>query len=113
MTPEIRFLLEDMLAYASEAVDTVGELSAEQVLADRLREHAVLRTVQIVGEAAAQIVKRRPDGFPGLELQQAIGLRNILVHGYAKVRLQEVVGIVRKDLPGLIAATRRLLGENI
>ena len=111
MSPAIRFLLEDIVAYGSEAVETVGDRDAGAILADRLREHAVLRTVQIVGEAAAQILKARPEGIADLELRDAAGFRN--VHGYAKVRMERVVVIVRQSLPPLIAGARTVLGEKI
>ena len=113
MNPAIRFLLEDIVAYGSEAVEIVGDRDAGNILADRLREHAVLRTVQIVGEASAQILKTRPEGIADLELRDAAGFRNVLVHGYAKVRMERVVEIVRRSLPPLIAGARTVLGEEI
>lgn len=111
MQQEVRFLLEDILEYGREATDTVGDLSVEQILAERLREHAVLRTIQIVGEAVAQALKREPDVLAGLGFERAVSLRNVLVHGYAKVRMEEVVQIIRHDLPRLLAAVEHILGE--
>lgn len=111
----VRLLLQDIIDYGEEAVATVGELSAADILAERFREHAVLRTVQIVGEASAQILKVRPDGFAGLALREAAGVRNILVHGYAVARMERIVVLVRRDIPSLIAAVRLLLesGEEL
>lgn len=111
--PAIRFLLEDIVAYGGEAVETVGDRDATAILADRLREHAVLRTVQIVGQAAAQILKKQPDGITNLELRDAAGFRNVLVHGYAKIRMERVLVIVRQSLPPLITGARKVLGEEI
>ena len=111
ITPQLRFLLEDVRLYARESIDTVGGRTADEVLSDRLREHAVLRTTQIVGEAAAQILKQRPAGFEGIELREAVALRNMLVHGYAKIRMTAVIDIVANDLPRLVAAIDRLLTE--
>lgn len=106
-------LLQDVLDYGQEAIETVADLSADQILGERMREHAVLRTVQIVGEAASQATKldatllsRIPD------LRRAIGLRNVLVHGYVKVRMEEIVLIVRHDLPDLLTKVRTVLGEH-
>lgn len=106
-------LLQDVLDYGQEAIETVADLSADQILGERMREHAVLRTVQIVGEAASQATKldatllsRIPD------LRRAIGLRNVLVHGYVKVRMEEIVLIVRHDLPDLLTQVRAALGEH-
>lgn len=110
--PAIRFLLEDIIAYGVEAQETVGDRDAVAIVSERLREHAVLRTVQIVGEAAAQILKKQPEGIPGLALRDATGFRNVLVHGYAKLRMERVVDIVRISLPPLIDGARRALGED-
>ena len=107
----VRNLMLDMRAYAAEAIELVGERSAEQVAAERMREHSVLRTVTIVGEAAAQTLKLQPQGFERLELRQAASFRNMIVHGYGKVRLEKVIDVVRGDLPRLIEALDRILGE--
>lgn len=111
MSPDVRFLLEDIVAYGREAVEAVGTLDAEIILAERFREHAVLRTVQIVGEASAQLLKKFPQGLEGLALQDAAGFRNVLVHGYAKVRMERVISIVCDSLPILIEGAERLLSE--
>lgn len=111
----IRELLQDIIDYGVEAVETVGDRDGETILQERLREHAVLRTVQIVGEASAQILQVRPQGIEGLALRDAAGLRNILVHGYAKARMDRVVVIVRRDVVALVEAARAALasGEEI
>lgn len=105
----IRALLQDIVDYGLEAVATVGDRDGEAILKNRLREHAVLRTVQIVGEAAAQILQVRPQGIEGLDLRDATGLRNILVHGYAKARMDRVVIIVRRDVVALVEAAKAAL----
>lgn len=105
----VRALLQDIIEYGEEAVATVGELDGDAILAERFREHAVLRTVQIVGEASAQILQVRPQGIEGLALRDATGLRNILVHGYAKARMDRVVIIVRRDVVALVNAAKAAL----
>lgn len=49
-----RPLLEDMLAYAKEAIDLVGGRDGVAMAADRMRCLAAARTVEVVGEAASQ-----------------------------------------------------------
>ena len=114
MTSEaIRFLLEDMRAYAAEAIEITGDRESDEIVAERLREHGVLRTVQIVGEAAAQVLRLQPEGLEGVELREATRIRNILVHGYGKIRMNLIVSVVRDDLPRLITALDRVLGKTI
>lgn len=112
MAPTTKPLLEDIVSYGREAIEAVGDRSADQVLAERFREHAVLRTVQIVGEAAAQASKGSPEILASIpDLRRAVNLRNILVHGYTEIRMDEVIRIVRHELPDLISDVERLLGE--
>lgn len=111
-TLALRDRLNDIVSYGSEAIEAVGDLSADQILAERFREHTVLRTVQIVGEAAAQLIKLDPimsERIP--DLRRAIQLRNVLVHGYTKIRMDEIVLIVRTDMPGLVSRAADILGE--
>lgn len=111
--PALRDRLRDIVSYGGEAIDAVGTLSAELILAERFREHTVLRTVQIVGEAAAQLMKldaTMADRIP--DLRRAIDLRNVLVHGYTKIRMEEIVQIVRTYMPGLVARAAAVLGED-
>lgn len=111
--PALRDRLQDVVSYGNEAIEAVGDLSAEQILAERFREHTVLRTVQIVGEAAAQLIKLDPAMDARIpDLRPAIKLRNVLVHVYAKIRMEEIVQIVRTDMPGLVARAAAVLGED-
>lgn len=111
--PAIRDRLRDIVDYGQEAVDAVGGRSGEEVLAERFREHTVLRTVQVVGEAAAQLVKLDATMLTRIpHLRRAIDLRNVLVHGYRKIRMEEVVRIVRTEMPDLIARVAAVLGED-
>ena len=48
-------MLEDMRAYAVEAVDLLGERSGEDLATDRMRFLAVSRAAEIVGEAATRV----------------------------------------------------------
>lgn len=105
----VRALLQDIVDHGEEAIAIVGDRDGDAVLAERLREHAVLRTVQIVGEASAQILQVRPQGIEGLALRDATGLQNILVHGYAKARMDRVVIIVRRDVVALVEAAKAAL----
>ena len=55
--PAIRERLRDIVDYGREAVAAVGERTADEILTERFREHAVVRTVSVVGEASAQLLK--------------------------------------------------------
>jgi uncharacterized protein with HEPN domain len=47
---------------------------------------------------------------PELPWREAVGLRDILIHGYGQIRLDIVVDTIREHFPGLVAALDKLLG---
>jgi uncharacterized protein with HEPN domain len=73
---------------------------------------AVVRAIQLVGQAARNISTEVQAANPDTPWRQMIGMRNVVVHDYADVDLALVWKTVREDLPGVIARLRVLLGEN-
>jgi len=84
----------------------------EDYRADAMLRAAVERQFEIIGEALAQLSRidaalanRVPD------LHRIIAFRNILVHGYAVVKNDEVWRVVANDLPKLRDTLNELLGD--
>ena len=78
--PQVR--LRHILAYSREAVELMRDRSRADLNTDRALGLAIIRCVEIVGEAASRIpiaIRRR---YPTILWQQIIGMRNRLVHGY-------------------------------
>ncbi|SFC97118.1 Uncharacterized conserved protein, contains HEPN domain [Thiohalospira halophila DSM 15071] len=99
---------------AREAALRVAEFtegaSEERYLGDALLRSAVERQLEIVGEALGQLEKH----FPGVaesipDLRAAVNLRNILIHGYAKLNHRIVWRTVHEDLPRMAGELSRLL----
>lgn len=84
----------------------------EELDADPLLRAGLERELQIVGEALSQLA-RLDSGLASriTELSDIIGLRNILVHGYAKVDLDRLWRVVHEDVPLLRAQLHALLEE--
>jgi len=98
------------------AADAIGRYSAgksiEEFLSDDMLRSAVERQFEIIGEALAQLAKidsqlvsRIPDAG------NAIGFRNVLIHGYAKIDSGIVWEAVTKSLPRLRASVDSMLNE--
>lgn len=103
-----RLLLDDMLEAAERIERYVVGLDQPGFLADEKTSDAVVRNLEILGEAAAHV----PDDFkartPDLEWPRIVGLRNRVVHGYFAVDLEIVWRIVVSDLPDLVSRLRAL-----
>lgn len=105
-------LVWDALQAARAIQSYLGGVSLEVYLSDAMRRRAVEREFEIVGEALGRI--RQHDGetaarIPGLH--HAVGLRNVLIHGYAEIVDERVFDTAMQDLPGLVDALAALLGE--
>ncbi len=106
-----RSRLSDMLSYAKDAIELLGESNAASLSSDKMRPYAVIRAVEIVGEAGSQVSQAGSDACPGGSWSGAIGTWNRLIHAYRGIDYDVLVSTVREDLPPLIAELERLLGE--
>jgi len=100
-----------MLQYASNAIEFVRDVSFEDFAADKLRYFAVMKNVEIVGEAANMLTKDFCAFHPDLPWTQITGMRHVLVHGYAQVSDIKLWRTAKKDLPTLCDAIQKLLAE--
>jgi uncharacterized protein with HEPN domain len=92
----------------AEAVRRVAEYadgkSREEFLADRLVQDAVMRNLEVLGEAANNCFKVSPDvdaKYPQVPFAKIYGLRNQLTHGYWTVDLEILWNVTQKDVPEL------------
>ena len=98
-----------MLLAARDGVRFASELTFEQFESSRLQQYAVLKAIEIIGEAAAHISLETKNSHPDLPWTEIIGMRNRLVHGYFEVDIERVWGTVRNDLPRLISQIEPLV----
>ncbi len=95
--------LLDMLLAARDGVRFASGLTFEQFEGSRLQQYAVLKAIEIIGEAAAHISLETKNSHPDIPWTEIIGMRNRLVHGYFEVDIERVWGTVQDDLPRLIS----------
>ena len=69
----------------------------------------IVRHLQIIGEAAAGLGSEFHGPHPEVAWPQIVALRNIVVHEYFGVDLEEVWTTVQRDLPALKVQVRALL----
>ena len=95
--------LADMLLAARNAVEFVGGLTQQQFEQDVLRQNAVVKAVEIVGEAASRLSAETKEELPEIAWDKIIGMRHRLVHGYFAINYGRVWEVVQNDLPKLIS----------
>ena len=92
----------DMLQASQKAIEYARGLNEEQFQASGLHQDAILRQLTIVGEAAKRVSAEFCASQPEIPWRQIAGFRDVVVHDYSQVDLQEVWWIVQQDLPTLI-----------
>ena len=99
----IRDAINDIKSYAA-----VGEAA---FLADRMRQDAVIRKLEIIGEAVKRISETTRARRPEIPWKQIAGMRDRLTHDYFGVDLGLVWRVVERDLQPLNAAIDELLSR--
>jgi uncharacterized protein with HEPN domain len=102
MRRQYRFYLEDMLSAARRIVEYVGDLSMEAFFADMMCVDAVLRNLEVMGEAASRVPIEVRDRYPQIEWRKMADFRNILIHEYFGVSPEIVWDVIRNKLPSQI-----------
>ena len=103
--------LIDIQEYAANAMQFASDVSFEDFVKDRMRYFAIMKNVEIIGEAANMLTSDFRDLHKELPWEQIIGMRHILVHGYAQVSDIKLWRTVTKDLPILHQLVSKWLAE--
>jgi uncharacterized protein with HEPN domain len=102
--------LRHMLDHAMEAVDLISGKAKPELQRNRVLELALIRLVEIVGEASTRVSSETQTKFPAIPWPQVIGMRNRLIHGYDSVDLDILWDTIEVDLPPLIVELEKILG---
>ena len=95
--------LSDMQLFCSKVMRYCKGLSAEQFAADDLVTDAVLRNLELLGEAAKQIPDSVRHRHPEVPWRRIAGLRDVLAHAYFGLEDETIWQIVSSSIPALAA----------
>ncbi len=88
------------------------DLSENDFLSDEVLYHAVIRHLEIIGEAVRALSPAIRRHAPSIPWRQIGDFRNVLVHEYFGVRLDIIWEVIQQDLPALKKAVEQILKEN-
>ncbi len=113
LDPQERDLVkcEDMRLHAERAREFVGSRSLEEFLADEMVQAAVVRCVEVIGEAARLVSEDTRRRAPEIPWTLITGMRNVLAHEYGTVDLDRVYSVVTERVPSLLAHLRDLIAR--
>jgi len=103
----------EFLADTKEAVLRINaytqDLSYEQFLEDKKTQDAVVRNLEIIGEAAKNISEELKKKYPQIRWKDLAGVRDKLIHHYFGVNFDIVWNIVKQELPELLSQLEEIL----
>ena len=103
--------LRHMLDAAQEAIEFAQGHTRVRLDGDRKLVLALVKAIEIIGEAAFQVSQSTREQLPGIPWDDIIGTRHRLVHAYFDINLDILWRTVQDDLPPLREELREILGE--
>ena len=100
-----------MVEYAEKAERFVHGIGLVDFQKDEQKVLAVVRALEVIGEAARQIPRSLRNRNPDIPWRQITGMRNIVIHEYFGIDTEVIWKTVREDLPPLRSAVARVLAE--
>ena len=111
MRRDPRLYLDDILDAITQIQEYISGVDYDKFTQDRKTQDAVVRNLEIIGEAAGRLPESIKAGAADIEWRKIVGLRNILAHEYFGVSLPVVWDIVQNKLGPLEIACRKLLKD--
>lgn len=111
MPPEDRTRLLHMAEAAEAARSFVVGRQRGDLDSDRMLLFALVRAIEIVGEAASNVSPATRAAIPGLPWGAIVGMRNRVVHAYFHIDHEVVWQTVQVELPQLLATLKQALAQ--
>ena len=104
--------LRHMVDHARLAVRFSGGRKREELDTDDLYRLAMIRAVEVVGEAASSLSPQFRVRYSDIPWVEIIATRNRLIHGYDQINADILWDILQIDLPPLLGRLEEILSED-
>ncbi|MBS3075938.1 DUF86 domain-containing protein [Candidatus Pacearchaeota archaeon] len=108
MKRDIGLFIEDIIISIRNIEEFSKSLDREKFSKDNLRQSAIIRQLEIIGEAVKNIPNSFREKYPKIDWKDIAGFRDILSHAYFGVNLDRVWKIIEIDLPKLKEEINRI-----
>jgi uncharacterized protein with HEPN domain len=98
---EYRDYLQDIYDSVNEVATFIEGLAYEDFLKDKKTINAVIRSIEVIGEATKQLPKAIRDKNPSIPWKKMSGMRDKVIHEYFGVDIKTVWKTARKQIPAL------------
>lgn len=103
-----RVYLEDILQAISSIEAYTKAMSFQDFAEDRKTQDAVVRNLEVIGEATKRIPDNVRKAHPSIAWRPAAAMRDFLIHDYPEVDVQAVWDTIKTDIPGFKEAVQKV-----
>jgi uncharacterized protein with HEPN domain len=112
MSNEFLDYVEDILDAMEKAEILVEGITYDQFQSDFRVNFAVVRALEIIGEATKRLPMDLRDHYPSIPWKEMAGMRDRIIHGYDDVNLPIVWETVRQRIPTVKPLIRQVLADH-
>jgi len=111
MSDEFLDYIEDILDGMDKAEILLHDVTYDQFVADFRINFAVVRALEIVGEASKRLPTDLRESYSNIPWRNMAGMRDRIIHGYNSINLRIVWDVVMVDIPELKPQIRKILED--
>src|SRR3989344_5203160 len=101
MKKEVVIFINHIMENILDIESFIRNISKEDFFKNKEKQNAIIRSIEVIGEAAKNIAKEFRDKYHQVEWKEAAGTRDKIIHHYFGVDLETVWEIVMVNLPEL------------
>ena len=115
MKRNTNLFIQDILESIRDIESFSKGLTNEKFMSNKLKQNAIVRSLEIMGEAVKNIPDSFREKYPEIPWRMIAGFRDVLSHAYFGVILDRVWNIIEKELPALKKEMEKIhsLGEEV
>lgn len=101
MKRDVRLYLQDMWESILAIEEYTGALAEEDFYSNRQVQDAIVRRLEIIGEAVKNIDENFKNKYSDIPWKKIAGMRDVIAHEYFGVKLERIWEVVKTDVPDL------------